>query len=295
MSFGDGFNIKPIPFVSPLQSTASMLISNPDGTGWIASGIVDNAISASVYVVETIETSGNVEGNGAPEDRVRLRDNISLISVTASFNGDGNKITNITSSNITNFTSDVRVQLTGTQYVDYNKTTGVVSLPFTGSTIGTTPVILGQSTTTITGLSSVSSSLGLFNQLSGTNVSFSNLSASSLYINNIVEGTSATQTISASNYQIIPASSLIKISASANFVMNSTPTVKISGYNEGLKIWVVNVGTSTITLKDETKTAGTKLRLAAQKDCALTEWGSLQLILVSGSTGLCWVEVSRGA
>ena len=83
MSFDDGFRLRSIPFVPPLPGTASMLVSAPDGSGWIPSGIVDNAISASVYVIETIETAGNIDGNGAPEDPVRLKDNISLTSVTA--------------------------------------------------------------------------------------------------------------------------------------------------------------------------------------------------------------------
>lgn len=295
MSFNDGFNIRAIPYVLPLPGTASMLVSSPDGSGWIAEGIVDNAISASVYVIETIVTNGNIDGNGAPEDPVILKQNISLTSVTASFNGDGNKIINITASNITNFTNDVRTQLTGSQYVGYDKSSGTVSLPFTGSIIGTTPVILGQTTTVVTGLASVSSSIGLFNQLTGANVSVSVLSASTLYYNNLVEGTSATQVITSSAYQIIPSSALVKISASSNFVLNSTPTMKISGYNEGLKIWVVNVGPGTITLKDETKTTGTKFRFAGAKDVVLNEWESLQVILTSGSTGLCWVEISRGA
>lgn len=111
MSFNDGFSIKPIPFVLPLPGTASMLVSTPDGTGWTASGIVENAVSASVYVIETIETAGNIQGNGAPEDPVALKSNISLTSVTASFNGDGRNVTNITASNISNFTNDVRGQI----------------------------------------------------------------------------------------------------------------------------------------------------------------------------------------
>ena len=175
MSFNDGFSIKPIPFVLPLQGTASMLVSSPDGSGWIASGIVDNAISASVYVIETIDTAGNIDGNGAPEDPVVLKNNISLTSVTASFNGDGNNITNITASNITNFPNDVRLQLTGSPYVSYDSGIGQYYLPFTGSNIGTTSLVLGQSVSSISGLTSISS-IGL----TGSGKSITDITASNI-------------------------------------------------------------------------------------------------------------------
>lgn len=143
MSFNDGFSIKPIPFVQPLPGTASMLVSTPDGSGWMAEGIIENAISASVYVIETIETFGNIDGNGAPEDPVVLKDNISLTSVTASFNGDGKNVTNITASNISNFTSDVRGQLSAGQNINFSA--GTIS--FTG----TLPILNGGTGLTSSG------------------------------------------------------------------------------------------------------------------------------------------------
>lgn len=194
MSFNDGFSVKPIPFVQPLAGTASVLISNPAGTGWIAGSIVDNAISASIYVIETVETEGNIEGNGAPEDKVRLKNSISLNSVTASFNGDGNKVTNITASNITNFTRDVRLQLSGTQYLNYDNISGTISLPFTGTIVGTTPLILGETNSTITGLSSISSSQITTSQMNSINVTASIISGTQLASTNIV-GSSITGSI----------------------------------------------------------------------------------------------------
>lgn len=128
MSFNDGFSIKPIPFVLPLSGTASMLVSTPDGTGWTASGIIENAISASVFVIETIETTGNIQGNGAPEDPVALKSNISLTSVTASFSGSGRNVTNITASNISNFTNDVRAQFSAGTSISI--VSGTISAPF---------------------------------------------------------------------------------------------------------------------------------------------------------------------
>jgi hypothetical protein len=99
MGFGDGFESKSIPWVDPLPGTASMLISNPPSNDWVPASIVEQAITASVYVIETIVTDGNISGNGAPENPVVLNSNILLNSVTASFTGsftgDGSQLTNI--------------------------------------------------------------------------------------------------------------------------------------------------------------------------------------------------------
>lgn len=87
-----------------------------------------------------------------------LNNAINLTSVTASFSGNGSQITNLTASNITNFTADVRNQISGSQYVAYNSGTGVITLPYTGSLLGTSPIILGQTASVITGLTSLSAS-----------------------------------------------------------------------------------------------------------------------------------------
>lgn len=300
MSFNDGFSIKPIPFVEPLAGTASMLVSSPDGTSWIPSGIVDNAVSASVYVIETIVTQGNIDGNGAPEDPVVLKNNISLASVTASFNGDGNQVTNITASNIPNFTPDVRLQLTGSQYVDYNALSGVISLPYTGTILGTTPLILGQTNTTVTGLASISSSLGYFNELSASSSEINNLKiidlrATNLYVNNLFEGTSSVQPLTAAT-QIIPSTSLVKVSSSSglDITLTASPTIKITGYTEGMKINVVNVGAGKITFTKDTGNT-TRLKLVGGKSFSALEFECIQFVLVSGSSGFYWVEAGRGA
>jgi hypothetical protein len=66
-----------------------MLISNPDGAGWIAGSIIDEVVSASVNIHYSAEvsSSGNLQGNGLSNSVLTLKDNISLTSVTASFSG----------------------------------------------------------------------------------------------------------------------------------------------------------------------------------------------------------------
>ncbi len=191
MSFNDGFSIKGIPFVSPIPNTASLLISNPEGTGWIAGDLVDNVASASINIISTVETSGNIEGNGSSVDKVRLKNNISLNSVTSSFKGnlDGTSSFSInsetasyvpTGSAIPTFTSDVRAQLSGSQYVTYGAVSGVISLPFTGSTLGTTPVILGTTVINISGLTSIEST-----SITASSVTASNLLSTRAELNSL--------------------------------------------------------------------------------------------------------------
>lgn len=73
-----------------------------------------------------------------------------------------------TSSAIATFTTDVRNQLSGSQYVTYNNSTGVFSLPNTGSTIGSTGVILGTTVTSLANLTDISAT-----QITGTEISSS--------------------------------------------------------------------------------------------------------------------------
>jgi len=90
MGFGDGFRDRSIPWVDPLPNTASMIISNPDGNGWIPASIEDQVISASVNIHyhSEVSSSGNIQGNGLSGSEITLKDNISLTSVTSSFSGN---------------------------------------------------------------------------------------------------------------------------------------------------------------------------------------------------------------
>lgn len=100
--------------------------------------------------------------------------------------------------------------------------------------------------------------------------------------------------ITSSAQQIIPDTTLIKVSSSSPYSLNSTPTILVDGYDEGSRLTIVNVGASAITYSDDATLSGSKLKLSTSTYIQ-NEWGCVQLVLVSGSTGKMWVETSRGA
>lgn len=79
--------------------------TNIDITNGVISSTGGGGISA-------VSSSGNITGSGTSGNPITLKDEISLSSVTASFSGNGSLITNLTASNINNFTNDVRNQFT---------------------------------------------------------------------------------------------------------------------------------------------------------------------------------------
>lgn len=249
--------------------------------------------SLEVFPSLTVSGSGSISTSG---------------SLTASFlKGDGNKLTNLTASNITNFAADIRKEISGSQYVTYNSSSGVVSLPLTGSLLGTTPLILGQTASIVTGLTSISASTGTFNTLSASSfnlgtmtaltTSTGDLTVNNLIVNGVIENAAGNiQIITGSAYQIIPSTSLVKISAPSGSVTLNTafPTIKSTGYNEGTRVFIVNVGPNPVTFKDDGAVPGTKLKMANQT-YNQPQWGCIQFVLVSGSLGKVWIEAGRGA
>lgn len=260
MSFNDGFSIKGIPFVSPIPNTASLLISNPEGTGWIAGDLVDNVASASINIISTVETSGNIEGNGSSVDKVRLKNNISLNSVTSSFKGnlDGTSSFSInsetasyvpTGSAIPTFTSDVRAQLSGSQYVTYGAVSGVISLPFTGSTLGTTPVILGTTVINISGLTSIEST-----SITASSVTASNLLSTRAELNSLTASFVTSSHILATKEQLneltasfITSSQILATNEqltylTASFITGTQLTIDYTDYNTLAPVPVFKTG-----------------------------------------------------
>jgi len=116
------FSPKPLP--AEIANTSSLLINNGIGGGWIAAPLEDYVLTASY--IPTIVTADGIQGNGTIGSPVQLYPNISITSVTASFSGNGSQVTNITASNITNFTNDVRAQHAAGANLTY--TTGAYAL-----------------------------------------------------------------------------------------------------------------------------------------------------------------------
>lgn len=96
----------------------------------------------------TVTTSGNLQGTGTAGSPVTLKANISLTSVTASFSGNGYNIGSLQTSNITNFVTNVRNQLSGAGGISYDPTTGVISSSLSSggglSTVNTTGNLQGD-------------------------------------------------------------------------------------------------------------------------------------------------------
>ena len=100
---------------------------------------------------------GNVELQGAA--------NMSVTTLTASthvssslYYGDGSNLTSLTASQLSNFGTDVRNLVSGTGFVSYDNSTGVISLSSGTITVGSTAITLGNSSTVIAGLTQLTSS-----------------------------------------------------------------------------------------------------------------------------------------
>lgn len=200
-----------------------------------------------------------------------LNDTISLSSVSASLNGNGSQVTSITASNISNFTADVRKQISGSQYISYNNSSGVVSLPFTGSTVGTAALILGQTIASLTGLSDISS----------TNIT------GSLYANKLTLAPSGIQTISNITTAIAPTGPFHRITLNSNITLSTSIAQIIwPSANTGDILMVHNVINSggDLTLN---RGSTTKLSLAGAT-VKLSQGGTVIFIY----DGTFWIELA---
>lgn len=224
-------------------------------------------------------------------------------SVTASFKGnlDGTAATAsyiATGSAIATFVNDVRQQISGSQYVSYSTGSGVVSLPFTGSTLGTTPLILGETTTVLQGLT----------QLSASNISASVVSANAFTSSNVnlggitqlgilVQTPSAIQTLTATSTVNVVAG-IVKIAANSPITLTSVPAIQTAGVAEGTRILITNAGANNITFQRDAVfggggVAGSKLKLD-QANQTLLPYGTMEVIYVSGSTaGFIWSQIAK--
>jgi hypothetical protein len=88
------YGVPPLP--AGIPNTASLLINDGIGGGWVSSALVDNVLSAS-YVPAIVTTDG-IQGNGTVGSPVQLQPSISITAVTASLKGDGSQVTGVISS-----------------------------------------------------------------------------------------------------------------------------------------------------------------------------------------------------
>lgn len=331
-SYNVGYGITPLTasviknFFNDVVGVVATVGGSPSGIGLIAiatsgsnlggNGQPGNPLYLSDGItVSDIHTNNFSASNDVTANKISINGFLTASSITGTFNGDGCKITNITSSNIKNFTSDVRSQLSGNHYVTYNTSSGLISLPYTGSIIGTTEILLGQSVSSLTGLSYLSSSQILVADLTASNemvvgilsashatigtLTSSVITFGGINIQNsvLVQQPSAVQTING-NSTIQLASGIMKISSGVGgtTTLTSTPTITTTNVQEGTRITIINVGAGTIRFQTDisftNNNPATKLRLvSSNQDVNLLQ--TIELIYISGSTGYFWAQIAK--
>lgn len=190
--------------------------------------INNGVISSSGGGISAVTSSGNLTGSGINGNPITLKDNISLTSVTASFSGSGANITNITASNIINFTNDVKAQTTiaGT-------TSQILVNGGTAAASGSVTLSLPQSIATTSSPTFVNTTATTGYRLGSSNVyglDIINLSSPVVRGTRLISGSNA-GILYAGDYVAIGtlgSTSGILLSSSAN-IINSSPNVAISG------------------------------------------------------------------
>lgn len=314
--FDDVVNV--VTSIGTSSAGIGLLAVSTTGSNLGGNGQITNPLYLTDLITVTDVHTNNLSSSGQiTASYINIANNLVSSKITASyFHGDGNKLTNLTASNITNFSSDVRMLISGSQYVTYNSSSGVISLPYTGSILGTTPLILGETTLDLFGLNNLSASAILANSLTASNAAVINiLSASNALIGNLsssvvtfgginiqnsilVQQPSVIQSLNAgSTIQLTSGITRIISSTGGNITLTSTPTITTSGVQEGTRLTIINIGSGVIRLQTDTSfgvpaNPATKLRLlTANQDIGLLQ--SIELMYISGSTGFFWAQLSR--
>jgi hypothetical protein len=196
------------------------------------------SLGTSVYFTTGSNLSSSQTGNTF---RVSLKDNISLLSVSASFYGNGTEITNLTASHIDNFVNDVRAQFSAGTNITINN--GIISSSgggisaitssgnLTGSGVNGSPVTLKDNIS----LTSVTASF------SGNGANITNITASN--ITNFANDVKAQTTIAGTTSQVLvnggtaAASGSVTLSLPQSIATTSSPTfaapIATTGYRLG--------------------------------------------------------------
>lgn len=142
-------------------------------TGGGTSGSITLSLASSITGGLTNLTASNISGGLGRFEQLTASSAsvlgaLSASSVTGSYSGNGAGLTNLSASQLNNFSADVRGRLSGAGTVSYNPSTGVISSSVTqgvtsivaGSNIGITTngtVVTASLSSSVTGLTSVSS------------------------------------------------------------------------------------------------------------------------------------------
>ncbi len=218
---GNGSN--PVAFIPPGSEGQVLTVVNGE---WSASNSQGGAGGISA-----VSSSGNLQGDGTSGSQLTLKDNISLTSVTASFSGNGSAITNITASNISNFASSVRTQLSGGNGIVYNPSTGIIEAVPQLGTSGATVSIDG---TVMVFTGSAGFSVGNVVALSGTLVKADysdNMKSNAIGVVSEVNGT--TVTVKLAGEETVTSGSLITFVGTPAYVGPSGSVVQYGSIPSG--------------------------------------------------------------
>lgn len=104
---GNGTAGSPVTLKANISLTS--VTASLKGDGSQITGLTAAQVSG---IISSVSSSGNLQGDGTSGSPLTLKDNISLTSVSASFNGDGAGISGLASSQLSDFNSAVDARLT---------------------------------------------------------------------------------------------------------------------------------------------------------------------------------------
>jgi len=305
---GSGTQENPIDLKSNISLT-SVTASYFTGSGLYLTDIPNSALQNSSITVNdfsvslggtfNILTGSNLTSSIAGNNlTINLKDNISLLSVSASFYGVGTEIVNLTASHIDNFTNDVRGQFSAGTNITINN--GVISSSgggisavtssgnLTGSGINGNPITLKDNIS----LTSVTASF------SGNGANITNITASN--ITNFANDVKAQTTIAGTTSQVLvnggtaAASGSVTLSLPQSIATTSSPTFANTTATTGYRLGSSDVyGLDIINLSSPVVARGTRLIsgsnagiLYAGDYVAIGTLGSTSGILLSSSANI---------
>jgi hypothetical protein len=223
--------------------SSSTLTGSVSGASGQFTNLTASHISSSTLTGSVSGTNGQF---GSATINTLNSTNISATTVSGAFSGSGALIDDITASHIYHFQEDVRSQFTaGTGISILLGQISVANVPNsslanTGSTIGSTAVVLGTtvpsltgltnfSSTTITGTTGISSSLGTFTILTASNEKvLTSLSASQITASSISSSNYIGLTGSSANFPNFASDVRAQFTAGSNIGISAGGVISLS-------------------------------------------------------------------